>query len=207
MGFLDLFRRPPPILTLTSLADFLDTRAAFLVQKGIYEYARARAGYYAKSLFVEKPFLDLVERARWQAYPLGLAIVAEVVESVLRPYAGEDRRPVLDAITVLALSIFDRYPVPEAIGEDGWMEARTELAKQLDRIGTHAPKPAKDIPNYIAEAYFALMPIHEKLRGRDFNSIRSYLRVSSCNIHDEFTKRADLAALSAALRASSDGAD
>ena len=39
------------------------------------------------------------------------------------------------------------------------------------------------------------MPIHEKLRGRDFPTIRNYLRVTLCNIHDELTKRMDAPAL------------
>ena len=55
------------------------------LQKGIYEYSRARAGHYAKVLFGEPEFIEAVDRARWRAYPLGLAMVAELVEGVLRP--------------------------------------------------------------------------------------------------------------------------
>jgi hypothetical protein len=43
------------------------------------------------------------------------------------------------------------------------------------------------------------MPIHEKLRLAEFPTIRNYLRVTMCNIHDEFTKRADVLALVEAL--------
>ena len=39
------------------------------------------------------------------------------------------------------------------------------------------------------------MPIHEKLRGREFPTMRNYLRVTLCNIHDELTKRMDAQAL------------
>jgi len=42
MGLLDFFRRPPPIRDVEALADFIDRNAAFVVQKGIYEYSRAR---------------------------------------------------------------------------------------------------------------------------------------------------------------------
>jgi hypothetical protein len=35
------------------------------------------------------------------------------------------------------------------------------------------------------------MPIHEKLRGRDFQTIRNHPRSHRANIHDEFTKRLD----------------
>jgi hypothetical protein len=44
------------------------------------------------------------------------------------------------------------------------------------------------------------MPIHEKLRRAEFPTIRNYLKVTLCNIHDEFTRRLDAAAVAAALR-------
>ena len=75
-----------------ALADFIDRNAAFVVQKGIYEYSRARAGHYAKVLFREPEFQAAADESRWRAYPLGLAMVAELVEGVLRPAAGEDRQ-------------------------------------------------------------------------------------------------------------------
>ncbi len=96
--------------------------------------------------------------------------------------------------------MFDRYPVPAPLGEAAWGEARAELARRLKLIGLHPVKPAKDIPEQFAQAYFDLMPIHEKLRGRDFPTTRNYLRVTMIQIHEEFTKRADVPALVDALR-------
>src|SRR5688572_28033651 len=74
------FRRKPPIADPAALAEFIDGHAAFLVQKGIYEYSRARAGHYSKVLFREKTFQDAIEGSRWRAFPLGLAMVAEAAE-------------------------------------------------------------------------------------------------------------------------------
>ena len=200
MRFWEMFRRRPPLSTLGDLADFIDAQAAFLAQKGIYEYSRARAGHYAKVLFTEIGFLQAVEQSRWRAYPLGLAMVAEITEGILRRHTGDDRRALLDALNSLVLSIFDRYPFPEQLGKAEWLEARRELARRLDLIGIHAVKFAKDVPGPFAESYFALMPIHEKLRQHDYEAIRNYMRVTACNIHTEFEKRADVAALVAALR-------
>ncbi len=47
-----LFRRKPKIGSCDALADFIDAQAAFIVQKGIYEYSRARARPLLKSSFV-----------------------------------------------------------------------------------------------------------------------------------------------------------
>ena len=193
--FESFFRRRPQISDQEALAEFIDAQSAFIVQKGIYEYSRARAGHYAKVLFAEEGFASSVEHARWQAYPLGLAMVGEMVEGVLasacrRCSAGE----ILDQLIAVVLSVFDRYPVPPSIGEEAWLAARRELAQRLELVGGHAPKRVMDIPEPLAETYFAMMPIHEKLRGRDFATTRNYLRVSLCNIHDELIERMDRAA-------------
>lgn len=190
MGLFDYFRRPAPIRDTAALGDFIDKQSAFLAQKGIYEYARARAGHYAKVLFGEKGFQAAVEQARWRAFPLALVMVTELVEGVLNPKVS-DRAPLLDALQALSLSIFDRYPVPQALGAEAWREQRTELVRRLEMIGMHPPKRAIDIAIPWAQAYFDMMPIHEKLRGSDFPTIRSYLRVTLCNIHDELIKRID----------------
>lgn len=197
-----LFARPPAIVDTRALAEFIDTRAAFIVQKGIYEYSRARAGHYAKVLFSEPEFAESVERARWSAYPLGLMMIGEMAEGVLRPYAGDQRRAVLDGLTALVLSVFDRYPVPEQIGATGWRELREELARHLDLVGGHAPKRVIYIPEPLAKRYFSLMPIHEKLRGRDLLTTSNYLRVNLCHMHEELERRLDAPAVVRELLAS-----
>jgi hypothetical protein len=198
----DLVMRPwPPIRDLEQLADFMDEQASFVSQKGIYEYSRARAGHYAKVLFNEPEFIEAVDRSRWSAYPIGLAMVSELVEGVLRPQAGTDQLQQLAGLRELALSVFDRHPVPATLTKAEWEEARHELERRLDHIGLHAPKRAMDIPEPFAEAYFNAMPIHRKLRASDAPTIRNYLRITMCNIHDELSKRVDAAAVSEQLRA------
>ena len=201
MGFFDIFRRAPAIREAGALADFIDDNAAFLIQKGMYEYSRARAGHYAKVLLQEPEFLEAIEKARWQGFPIGLAMVAEMVEKVLNPLIADDRRAGIDALASLVLSVFDRYPVPPPLGAPAWANERIELARRLDLIGLHPPKPVKDIPVPFAKLYFDMMPIHEKLRAPDFPAITNYLRVSLINIHDELIKRLDVAAVVQSLRA------
>jgi hypothetical protein len=203
MGLFDFFRRPPPIADAAALAQFIDENAAFLVQKGIYEYARARAGHYSKVLLTEQGFQDAVEQARWQAYPLGLAMVAETAEGILRPLAGDDRRAIVDTLGAVVLDVFDGYPIPPLPGgRVAWQDKRVELARRLNLMGAHAPKMVKDIPEQYAQSYFDLMPIYERLRAPDFQAIRNYLRVGLINIHDVLAQRIDASAVIADLRRS-----
>jgi hypothetical protein len=201
MNLLSIFRRRPPIRDSADLAQFIDENAAFLVQKGIYEYSRARAGRYSKVLFQEPAFIEAVEKSRWQAFPLGLSLVAELVDSVLQPPGASERRRELERLNTLVLSVFDKYPVPASLGDQSWTEARAELDRRLEMIGMHGPKRAMDIPEPWAETYFNFMPIHEKLRGRDFPAVRNYLRVVLCNMHEELTKRMDVKAMTDMLTA------
>jgi hypothetical protein len=204
MNLLRFLRRRPPIDTPEALAEFIDGNAAFLVQKGLYEYSRARAGHYAKVLFGEQGFKDAIEASRWRAFPLGLAMVAEAAEGILRPATGDGRHAGLDALRALTLSVFDKYPVPTALGEAEWRGLRDELARQLQLIGLHPPKRAMNIPENFAQAYFDLMPIHEKLRSAEFPTTRNYLRVTMCNIYDELEKRLNAKAVAGMLTGRSD---
>lgn len=197
MGLLDFFRGKPPIRDLATVASFVDENAAFLMQKGLYEYSRARAGHYSKVLFGEPEFQRAVEVARWRAYPLGLTIVAEAVEGVLRERLPE--APVLPLLSESILAVFDHYPTPEALGTQEWQTLRSELARRLQLIGLHPPKRVIDIPEQWVQSYFDLMPIHEKLRGRDFPTTRNYLRAQLCNIHQEFVERLDAGAVAASF--------
>lgn len=200
MRLFDIFRRKPPIRDPHALADFIDENSAFLVQKAIYEYSRARAGHYSKVLFAEPEFREAVEQSRWRAYPLGLAMVAEVVDNVLHSHSADSRAQDLDKLSAVILSVFDRYPIPAALGEVTWQQLRAGMERRLKLIGLHPPKRAVDIPEPFAKSYFDLMPIHEKLRDRDFPTTHNYLKVTLCNIHDQLTKRIDLPAVTGALR-------
>jgi hypothetical protein len=200
MRFLDkLPWRPAPISDAAGLADFVDAHAAFVAQKGIYEYARARAGHYAKVLFRELEFQHAVEEARWRAFPLGLAMVGEVATVVLQERTELTRQAVVGKVSAITLAVLDRYSVPAALDAAVWSEARSQLAEQLTRIGCHPPKRAIDIPESFAETYFALMPIHKSLRGHDFPTLKSYLKVTLCNVHHELTKRIDAQAIAVDL--------
>lgn len=196
MGFFDMFRRDPPVAGRAALTDFLDKQAAFLAQKGLFEYSRARAGPYGNILFDDKTFLAEIEKSRWLAYPVTLAMVAEAVEGVLRPTAGE---AALQGVTAIALEAFDRYPAPATLTDGTWSELRHTLEHDLAFIGLHPVKRVMDVPRRFVDRYVAAMPIHEKLRANDEPTIHNYLKANLCNVHEVFVRRADVPALVAAL--------
>lgn len=199
MGFFDMFRRGEPIASRDELMDFLDRQAAFLTQKGIFEYSRARAGSFGNVLFDDKSFLVELEQSRWQAFPVMIAMVGEAVEGLLRPVAGEARSGMLRALTDAALTTFDRYPLPQGISAQEWAGLRNQVEEDFKLLSFHPVKRAMDIPARFIERYVAAMPIHEKLLAKDIPTIHNYLKSNLCHVHEVFVKRADAAALIEAL--------
>lgn len=198
MGIFDWFRRPPPIDDRASLVNFLDTRAAFLAQKSIWDYARGRSGPYFSMIVKEKEFLDGVDVARWKNYPYGLSIVAEMIDGLLLPLAGEPV-PLAHALRDAALEAFDRYPVPAALGAGEWARSRADMSARIDAVALHPPKAVKDIPLPFAKVFFDTMPIHERLRENDFELITNQLRANLLNMHRDFLNYAKLDMLAANL--------
>lgn len=201
MGFFDMFRRGAPIAGRDALLDFLDSQAAFLAQKGLFEYSRARAGPYGNILFDDKTFLTELERSRWLAFPVMLGMVGEAVEGMLRPYAGERRAALLQSLTDGALSVFDRYPVPGGLSAEAWAELRRSVEHDFEQLSFYPVKRAMDVPVRFIDRYVAAMPIHEKLLANDVPTIHNFLKANLCNVHEEFVRRADAQSLVEALTA------
>lgn len=206
MSFFDfvraLLRRKSPIRDLDTLADFIDENAAFLVQKGIFDYARARSGPYAKVMLGDKGFQAALNRSRWRAFPLGLAMVGEMVEATIEQHApGGDRRTILDPLIRLVLSVYDRYPPPSDITQEQWTQGRNDLALHLERLSTHPPKRVIDIPVPFADRYFDLMPFDKQFMTPDAPTARGFLQLSLVRMNDELSSRMDATAIVGMLRA------
>jgi hypothetical protein len=192
MGLFDFLRRgKPPIRTTGELAHFIDEQAAFLVQKGIYDYSRARSGHYSKVMLADEGFQRAINRSRWRAYPLGLAMMGEMVEAVLAPHAGGDRRTELDPLIKLVLSVFDRYPRPEELTEEEWRAGRADLSLHLERLSTHPPKRIIDIPVPFADRYFEMMPFDKPFLTPDAPTARSFMQLQLVKVQEELLKRMD----------------
>lgn len=198
MGLFDWFKRKPPIANRADVIDFIDTRAAFMVQKNIFDYARALSGPFFSKLVNEPAFKEAVDKARWSSYPLALSVVTEMVHNALLS-SRANSRDLAEALSKCTLEIFDRYPMPSAVGEDAWKASRVTLVQRLNGISLHPPKAVKDIPVSIAQSVFDNLPFDEFLRKNDFEMVSHHLRVNLVRMHEEFTQRAKVDSILAQL--------
>jgi hypothetical protein len=170
MSLFGLFKRKSPIHEPKELADFIDEQASSSLHEGL-------------------------EASQWQVYPLGLAMMGEIVDGLLRPQAGTQTRALADEMIDLVLGVFDRHPVPSEIGQKAWGDARSELAQRLDQISTEPPKSVADIPAQYVKRYLKTMP------GQDQSATLDVLRANLVKAQHELEQRIDAAAVAKALLA------
>lgn len=200
MGLLDrlgstLFGRAAPIDSAEALADFIDSRAAFMCQKCVVEFCRVRAGIYWQKLFMEEEFIAELGRANWKAYPPAVGMIAEMVEGVLREPAGLRQRRLPQALGRVCRAVFARHPVPPGLPGDFWDEAAALADERLAATQASAPRPVRQIPDPLAKLVFRTLPIHESIVTNDYDYIFNNLRMNLLRFHSDFLDTVDAPAL------------
>lgn len=199
MGLIDkLLGRKPKISTWDEVADALDQYGAFVVNRMMYEYSRARAGTLSAALFSEKEFQSAVETSRWRAFPIGVGHAAEILMGHLRRAAGPHSEVAVAGVIMAAQRVMARYPLPEGFEPEFWSRATEDMGARLSRAAAIPPKPAQDVAIATFPTLFALVPLHETVRQHDYEVILNSLRGMLLNVADELTARVDTVALSRA---------
>ncbi len=204
MGLLDTISRwfkPEPIASASDLRAFLDSRSAFISQKCVVEYARARTGVMSPKLFKEEAFKAALTRSRWTTYAIVYCDVAEMVEGLLRRRVSLPPGALEDRLVGMGRATFFAYDLPEGAPRDFWDRAVERLEHRLAEARLHAPKPVRDIPKAHIDEVFANLPIHESLRGHDYELIQNNLRTNLVRVHEDFLAAVDFGRLVKAIEA------
>ena len=191
--------RIEPIATIAALEAFLDSRAAFMAQKCVVEYCRARSGALSMKLFKEPAFLEALHHSRWTTYVLVYCDIAEMVEGVLRPHVRGPLASLAEGLARMGERTFARHRQTAGAPDDFWFSAVERLEKRLALAQLHAPRPVREIPKTELQAILDALPIHPSLRGHDVELIQNHLRINLVRIYEDFLAGADQEKLAAAL--------
>jgi hypothetical protein len=200
LGLLDtvtagLFRKAETIADASALADFMDSRAAFMAQKCVVEFCRVRSGVYWQKLFSEKEFQAELTKSRWLSYPPAYAMVAEMTEGVLRPAAGIRQRKLPGVLTNLARQTFSKYKVPDGTAGDFWTGAAELVEARLAATQAGPPRPVRDIPDPTARLIFDALPMHKNIVTNDYDYIFNNLRMNLLRTHEDLLQVGKLEAI------------
>lgn len=183
-----------------AFGDSIAAESAFLSQKCVVEYCRAKAGLNWETLFAETPFRAALEICRWEAFAAVLADMTVVGEGLLRPYAGMRHADLADALTRHAERALAAPALPTHRPE-GWGDAITALRQRLALCQLAAPLPAHEIGRASGARIVELLPIHPRLRRDDSEVVVNNIRFGLCRSHEDISRRADLPAVAADLLA------
>jgi hypothetical protein len=192
-------RRSPSVAAGGELADFLAAQTAYVAQRSVIEYCRARTGLNWDKLFLEPAFLDRLEVCRWEAYSLVLAEVAELALIRLRRDGAADPETYLPGLVEAARAALLRHPVPGH--RTSWADAADAIERHLARALLAAPRPVHLLGLHSADAIFDLLPIHVDLRRHDREMFQNSVRFAICGASDAMARRFDVPALEASLLA------
>ena len=196
MGLIDtlvtkLFRKEPAIASREALADFIDSRAAFLSQKCVVEFCRVRSGVYWQKLFSEDEFRESLRVSCWNSYPPAAAMIVEMVEGVIRPAAGIRQRKLPDALMKVVDEVFARHPVPAGAPDTFWTDAHALVRERLDATQSGPPRPVRKVAEPMAKLIHRALPLHPNLVSHDYDYIRNNLRMNLLRAHEDFIAAAD----------------
>jgi hypothetical protein len=175
MGLIDALKSAFGTLRLDSPASaraFLESRSAYLVQKSISEYSQARANMMFSTLLGEKEFAAAYDRARWQSYPAGLSMVAEVMAGAFRQRLSLSAADASAVLTVLVQAIINNV---QAHGDLDWQAAAQAISQDLARAEMGEPHAAHNIVPTRARAVFDALPFHAALKKHDFSMFKNTL--------------------------------
>jgi hypothetical protein len=191
--------RSPAVTTGGELADFLAAQTAYVAQRSVFEYCRARAGLNWDKLSLEALFLDRLEVCRWEAYAVVLAEVAELALIRLRRDGTVDPEACLPGLVEAAHAALVRHPVPSH--RSSWTDAADGIEHHLARALLAAPRPVHLLGLQSADMIFDRLPIHADLRPEDREMFQNGVRFALCGVFDETRRRFDVPALEASLLA------
>jgi AcrR family transcriptional regulator len=169
-----LFRQQR-ITTADEVLQFLETRAAYVAQKSISEYAQARANMMFSSLLTEKDFKAAYELARWQAFAPTLSMVAEVLAGAFRQRLGATAETATAVTEHLAARVIARMAGHGPLDAAQWAGAQAALARDLARAALGAPHAAHAIAQARAREVFDALPFHPAIKQHDFTMFRNTL--------------------------------
>ena len=185
--------------TGAELADFVAAQTAYVAQRSVIEYCRARTGFNWEKLSLEQTFLDRLEVCRWEAYAIVLAEVAELALIRLRRGGVADPEGYLPGLVAAAQAALLRHPVPSH--RTDWGDAAEAIERHLARAILAAPRPVHLVGIRSADAIFDLLPIHADLRPQDREMFRNSVRFAICGAFDAMSRCMEVPALEAALLA------
>lgn len=188
-GRLRLRREREPIETVDQLAAFVSTRSAFVAQKKLYGYLKARMGTRYPSMFEDDVFIQSINVAKLHVFAACLSDLA--VHTVARvEHAGSlgNEQAALLASHCVEWGIGDNQDhLPDQSMAQSW---RDGFAVRLKDVHWQNLAAGGDAFSESPKALFHWAPIAEKLKRYDQEIVENSIRFAFGEVARDFRERA-----------------
>jgi hypothetical protein len=200
LGLFGKKERRTAVADYPGLLDFLDSRSAFLSQKCVYEYCRARSGLNWEPLMREAAFIEAYNASRWDAYAAALSDLVILMEGRLRPADTRQHARLVDRLLVAAAEVLARHRT-EAERQQGWGEEIGQLRDRLNQAQLGPPRPAAEIAKVGGRRIYETLPLHADMTKHDRELVTNAVRFNFSRIAADLEGELDVAKVQAAILA------
>ena len=191
--------RKGPVDSVESLADFVQTRAAYVTQTSLYGYIKNRMGIKYPEMFADETMAKSINIAKWRTY--GSCIADLAIFSAASVGCGE--RLTHEEMTGLARHCYD-YSVGESFDDDDALSLRDEIATTFEQRLQEADwNTAADGENAFLNSPVDLIrnaPIADELKAFDMDIVINSTRFRWRDIRSQLRSRLDAVAVAAEFR-------
>lgn len=182
---LRFWHRPPPVLTLSDLVAYAETRSKFVSQTTLYGYVKTRAGTRYVSMMEDDVFANSVNIAKWEIY---LACLCDM-SAYVAARASRNQSAAQSEIRDLAIHLVDTATTNEEIPVErpqGFDDIRSAFAARAqatnwtdDMIGEAAFQGS-------LSALVDWAPIADELKINDVDIVKNSMRFKWKKVRDQF---------------------
>lgn len=186
------------ITTAADLQDFLSANASFIAQKTVTEYAQAKAGRMWAQLSTEAPFIEALNRARWESFAAILEDLVVITGGFLRPAVpAAALGPVLEWLFEGGLDLQAR----PAHRPEGWSDVIARARPRLLAAAQAEPERPYVVARTGGHRMFEALPFHASVRRLDEPMIVNSVAFQLVAFLDRVRREADAGRIAAALAA------
>lgn len=187
-------RERTPLDSLERLVEFLGTRSAYVAQKTLYNYVKARMGIRFVAMFEDEQVVSSLNIAKYHVFAACLSdLTVFAVATILhdRPVGNDQRSAMAEHFFRSALRANAADAPAQFAADTSIREFEHRLAETEWRMGARRAEVFVNSPR----ALLRWAPIAENLKAFDGEIVMNSITYSWRDIREQFHKRLDAAAI------------
>lgn len=183
-----------PFDTVDKLAEFVQTRAAYVTQTSLYGYLKTRMGTRYRVMFEDEVFSRSINFAKWRVYASCLSDLAVFAAATVHVRSGLEEKQTAE----LARFCFEaavKADFPDADDAELMTKVPKDFAKRLQNTDWSTAAEGENAFEASPVDLIAWAPIADELKKLDEEIVINSTRFRWRDVREQLRKRVDAAAI------------